>query len=49
MRENQKAKEDNLYTHIKNLKKRLVKSGVDNFIHSIYRKGHIFQDPAEVI
>jgi DNA-binding winged helix-turn-helix (wHTH) protein len=40
-----KAIEDNLYTHIKNLKKKLAKSGGDNFIHSVYGRGYIFHEP----
>jgi DNA-binding response OmpR family regulator len=39
----------NLYTHIKNLKKKLIKSGVGNFIHSIYGQGYKFEDPEEII
>lgn len=38
-----------LYTHIKNLKKKLLRSGIDNFIHSIYGHGYKFEDPDEII
>lgn len=45
----QPAPEVTLYTHIKNLKKKLIKSGVNNFIHSIYGQGYKFEDPKEVV
>lgn len=38
-----------LYTHIKNLKKKIIKSGIGNFIHSIYGQGYRFEDPEEIL
>jgi DNA-binding winged helix-turn-helix (wHTH) protein len=46
---NQSSSEVKMYTHIKNLKKKIINSGVGNFIHSIYGKGYKFEDPEEVI
>lgn len=45
----QLASEATVYTHIKNLKKKIIKCGVDNFIHSIYGQGYKFEDPDEII
>ena len=47
--ENQQASDVNMYTHIKNLKRKLSKSGLRNFIHTAYGQGYRFEDPDDVI
>jgi hypothetical protein len=36
--------DNSMYTHIKNLKKKLTNAGSRNFIHSVYGKGYRFND-----
>lgn len=47
--ERQLSSEVTMYTHIKNLRRKLLKSGVGDFIHTMYNQGYKFEDPAEVL
>jgi DNA-binding winged helix-turn-helix (wHTH) protein len=47
--ESQLSSEVTMYTHIKNLRRKLLNSGLGNFIHTIYNQGYKFEDPDEVL